>query len=484
MGLLFQVILINLLVSCDNVGVIAMATRGLPKASASLARKVGIALSVALKFVFLFAAGSLLGVSWLHIRILGGVMLIYATWSMLRETAHSGPKGKGSSSSFLFALLSIVAADISMSLDNVVAVLGIITSEGSFGARELLIALAGIAACAPILVFFSEAIASLMEKRKELAYVCGGYLTYIAIMMIFEDETVRLFLKEINFVFTTPAAIIFGVFLAGYGALSEKLPKAMPKAGLLPLMLVDIAYSCMTVGVFSYLGTAPLIEGWEVTAEFLFGFPASGANSVYLLGSTSGILALCGARVSELAAREKLPYMDCLAKGFGGMLALIFLRLAVCFIGMSFSFGMGSIPLQALITSFAAQVLLLLAYSSIFCMVHSICKSRALGAAACMLFALAETAIGEMAMQSNPWSLAAVFFPSCQLEYIYERTIEGRSLLYPMVLSILYIITSTFIGLHLGGKIDRNKTLARDLIIPKVFKRRQALSRVSAGKRR
>jgi hypothetical protein len=101
-----------------------------------------------------------------------------------------------------------------------------------------------------------------------------------------------------------------------------------------------------------------------------------------------------------------------------------------------------------------------------------------------MLFALAETAVGEMVMQSSHWSLAAMFFPSCQLEYIYERTIEGRSLLYPIALSILYIITSTFIGLNLGGKIDRNKTLSRDLLIPKAFKRRPALSRASAGKGR
>ncbi|MDR2767311.1 MAG: hypothetical protein LBB82_03180, partial [Treponema sp.] len=115
------------------------------------------------------------------------------------------------------------------------------------------------------------------------------------------------------------------------------------------------------------------------------------------------------ALMADLAAREKLPYLDCLAKGFGGMLALILLRLGVCFIGMTFTFGLGSITPTALITAFTAQVLLLLTYSSVFCLLHSVCKSRALGSAACMLFALAETALGEMAMQSSSWSLASVF---------------------------------------------------------------------------
>jgi hypothetical protein len=380
-------------------------------------------------------------------------MLIYATWGMLRERPKEAAPEKSMRPSFLFAIMSIAAADISMSLDNVVAILGVLASDGALGPSQLLLAFIGIAACVPILIAFSEAIASLMERFKFLSCICGGYLIYIAIKMIFEDEMIRLFFKEINFVFTTPAAIIFGAFLAAYGIYSAGLPaKARSSSGMLPLMLVVIAYSCMSVGVFSYLETAPIIEGWEITAEMLYGFPASGANAVYLLGTTSGVFSLCAVAIADMAARESVSYFDALIRGFTGMLALIGLRLVVCLAGMTFTFGFGGISPGAFLMALSAQCMILLSYSAVFCMINALFRSRALAAAACMLFALAETAGGELIMHLNPWSPLGVFFPSCQLEFIFRRTQTGGMLFYPIALSLLYIAAASFFGVSIAKK--------------------------------
>ena len=90
MSVFLQIVLINLAVSCDNVGVIAMATRGLPDRQAAIMRRLGIGLAPVFTLAFIWAAGRLLDISWLHLRLLGGAAMLYVTWQMLKDGACCG----------------------------------------------------------------------------------------------------------------------------------------------------------------------------------------------------------------------------------------------------------------------------------------------------------------------------------------------------------------------------------------------------------
>ena len=187
MSTLLQVILINLIVSFDNIGVIALAARGLPPKKANLARQIGIWLSLVLKLIFTLLVGWLFTITWLHIRLIGGAMLIYVIIGMLRDT--NSAKHTKKNGNFLRVIMVIAAADISMSLDNVIAVISVVADEaGNVTAQGLSIAFLGLAISVPVLLIASEHIIRLINRYTALFALCAGYLGYIAANMIFEDE--------------------------------------------------------------------------------------------------------------------------------------------------------------------------------------------------------------------------------------------------------------------------------------------------------
>ena len=210
MSALFQIILINLIMSFDNIGVIALATRGLAPKKADLARRLGIWLSLVLKFVFVIFVGYLFAVPWLHVRLIGGFMLIYVVYGMLRDGAE---KRMVAGKKFTRVILSIVAADISMSLDNVIAVLSVVTGEDELvTAAGFSLVFLGLAISVPILLWFSETFIRCIEKKAWLRCLCAGYLAYIAAQMIFEDDLVEGFLFFVRFPYPTLLAAILGIF--------------------------------------------------------------------------------------------------------------------------------------------------------------------------------------------------------------------------------------------------------------------------------
>ena len=212
MSTLLQVILINLIVSFDNISVIALAARGLTSKKANTARLVGIWLSLVLKLVFTFMVGWLFTISWLHIRLIGGAMLIYVIVQMLRDTgAHKAIK---SDDKFLKVIFIIIAADISMSLDNVIAVISIVADEaGNVTPHGLSMAFLGFAISVPILLIASEYIINLINRYAILFALAAGYLGYIAANMIFEDELLESLFQFIRFPFAPQLAVAVGVLV-------------------------------------------------------------------------------------------------------------------------------------------------------------------------------------------------------------------------------------------------------------------------------
>jgi len=210
MSTLLQVILINLIVSFDNIGVIALAARNLPPKRANAARLIGIWLSLALKLVFIFLVGWLFTLTWLHIRLIGGAMLVYVIVSMLRDTSSEKKIRQGGN--FIKAIITIIVADISMSLDNVIAVISIVADEaGNITPQGLSMAFLGFAISVPILLIASEYIINLINRYAILFALCAGYLAYIAANMIFEDQLLESLFHLVQFPFATHLAVAIGI---------------------------------------------------------------------------------------------------------------------------------------------------------------------------------------------------------------------------------------------------------------------------------
>src|ERR1700754_908844 len=136
---LVQVVLIDLVLAGDNAIVIGLAAAGLPEAQRSRAILIGIVAATVLRILFAGLTAQILQV--IGLLFAGGVLLLWVCWKMWRElrVPHAveeravetldvdvQPGGtavlRGGQKTFLQATTQIVIADVSMSLDNVLAV--------------------------------------------------------------------------------------------------------------------------------------------------------------------------------------------------------------------------------------------------------------------------------------------------------------------------------------------------------------------------
>ena len=193
---LFQVIMIDLVLAGDNAIVIGLAAAGLPKEQRAKAILMGIIAATVLRIGFAAATTQLLQI--VGLLLAGGVLLLWVCWKMWRELQanHShetqavealsdtdiDKDGKVAATApkktFAQAAWQIVIADVSMSLDNVLAVAGAARDHPNvliFG-LVLSIALMGVAA---------SFIANLLQKFRWIAYVGLVIILYVAGEMIY-----------------------------------------------------------------------------------------------------------------------------------------------------------------------------------------------------------------------------------------------------------------------------------------------------------
>jgi YjbE family integral membrane protein len=190
----FKVIMIDLVLAGDNAIVIGMAAAGLPKEMRARAILVGIIAATVLRILFAMVAVQLLQV--IGLVLVGGILLLWVCWKMwreLREAQHSddndgktisedfehdGPTVPRAPKTFAQAAWQIVIADISMSLDNVLAVAG--------AAREHpWVLVTGLALSIALMGLAASLIAKLLNKYKWIAYVGFAIILYVALEMIY-----------------------------------------------------------------------------------------------------------------------------------------------------------------------------------------------------------------------------------------------------------------------------------------------------------
>lgn len=195
---LLQVIAIDLVLAGDNAIVIGLAAAGLPREQRTKAILVGIAAATVLRIAFALVTTHLLALTGLLLA--GGILLLWVTWKMWRELradrnarneeaaealadadldADGTIAGGAPRKTFAQAAWQIVIADISMSLDNVLAVAGAAREHPTvliFG-LALSIALMGLAA---------SFIARLLNRWHWIAYIGLAIILYVALKMIWE----------------------------------------------------------------------------------------------------------------------------------------------------------------------------------------------------------------------------------------------------------------------------------------------------------
>lgn len=191
---LLQVVMIDLVLAGDNAIVIGLAAAGLPAEQRSRAILIGIIAATVLRIGFAAATTQLLQI--VGLLLAGGLLLLWVCWKMWRELrAQHGPaeteegidvdvNPDGTASvraprkTLAQATWQIIIADVSMSLDNVLAVAGAARDHPEilvFG-LVLSIALMGVAA---------TFIARLLQNHRWIAYVGLAVILYVALEMIY-----------------------------------------------------------------------------------------------------------------------------------------------------------------------------------------------------------------------------------------------------------------------------------------------------------
>jgi YjbE family integral membrane protein len=206
-GRLLEIGILNMLLSGDNAVVIALAVRALPRRQRLLGQLGGTLGAVVLRLLFVGVISMLLRVPLL--RLVGGLLLIWIAYRLVRPVAEA-EAGSRHAASFWESVWIIVVADITMSLDNVLAV-----AAAAHG--DMLLVTLGIAMSVPIVVWGSGVLAGLMNRYPWIIWAGGGLLGYVAGDMLLEDPLLVDWLGAVGPALEYPIPGALAVALTGLG---------------------------------------------------------------------------------------------------------------------------------------------------------------------------------------------------------------------------------------------------------------------------
>ena len=187
---LLQVVIVDLVLAGDNAIVVGMVAAGLPAKDRTRVIAIGIAAATLMRVAFAAVTVQLLQI--VGLLLAGGLLLLWVAWKLWREiraqrNAPDAPDGEGDAGagkheapkSMRSAIVQIVVADISMSLDNVLAVAGV--------ARDhTWVLVVGLVLSVAFMGLAAAWIARQLEHRPWIAYVGLVVICYVAVAMIVE----------------------------------------------------------------------------------------------------------------------------------------------------------------------------------------------------------------------------------------------------------------------------------------------------------
>lgn len=195
-----QVIMIDLVLAGDNAVVIGLAAAGLPKDQRNKAILIGIIAATVLRIGFALITTTLLGITGLLLA--GGILLLWVCWKMYRElrsgheqmdadaqealadadlNADGSVAGRAPRKTLGQAALQIVIADVSMSLDNVLAVAGAAHDHPT-------VLLIGLVLSIALMGLAATFVARLLAKHRWIAWVGLALILYVSLKMIYDGS--------------------------------------------------------------------------------------------------------------------------------------------------------------------------------------------------------------------------------------------------------------------------------------------------------
>ncbi|SFV30613.1 integral membrane protein, YjbE family [Devosia crocina] len=219
---LFQVILIDLVLAGDNAVVIGLAAAGLPAELRRKAILIGILAATVLRICFALITTELLSLGG-GLLIAGGLLLLWVCWKMYRELTVSAAEegaatevldGNGENAdssvaataprkSLRQAVTQIVIADVSMSLDNVIAVAG--AAQHHFEALVF-----GLVLSVIMMGVAASFIARLLHRFRWIAWVGLAIILFVAVRMLIDGAGQFLTIPPIPLLYTPHAAAAVG----------------------------------------------------------------------------------------------------------------------------------------------------------------------------------------------------------------------------------------------------------------------------------
>jgi YjbE family integral membrane protein len=176
---LVTVVAIDVTLAGDNAVVVGLAAAALPPQQRHRALLAGIVAAAVLRVLFALVTVKMLGIVGLPLA--GGLLLLWVGWKLWREIGRppgtAGTTGSDDATGFGRAVIRIVLADLSMSLDNVLAVAG--------AARDhVVVMVIGLALSVALMGLAANLVAGLLQRHRWLAY-CGLLLVlWVAVTMI------------------------------------------------------------------------------------------------------------------------------------------------------------------------------------------------------------------------------------------------------------------------------------------------------------
>lgn len=210
---LFEIILINIVLSGDNAVVIALACRNLDEKYQKKAVFLGSFGAIALRVGLTFVAVYLLQIPYLN--FIGGILLL---WIAVKLLKGEDEEDIDASSNLMGAIKTIIIADVVMSLDNVVAVAG--AANGN-----MVLILIGLAISIPLIIWGSQILMVIMDKFPIIIILGAALLGYTAGEMILGDKAIGHFLENLSHSIHYILPIGLAIFVVVVGKFSGRQKK-------------------------------------------------------------------------------------------------------------------------------------------------------------------------------------------------------------------------------------------------------------------
>ncbi|HPL53506.1 MAG TPA: YjbE family putative metal transport protein [Bacillota bacterium] len=191
----FHIALLNIMLSCDSISVITLITRKLPVRFAQKAYVIGITIAVVLTIFFTSIASFIMEIQWLPVQLIGGLLLVKITIDLIKSNGYKDEikmddNQKENYIEFWSAVNIVILADITLSMDNVLAIAGAANGSITTIALGLLISL-------PFILYASQYCIIIIQKNRFVLYISGAILIYTASEMIFSHKVIATFIPHI-----------------------------------------------------------------------------------------------------------------------------------------------------------------------------------------------------------------------------------------------------------------------------------------------